>query len=41
MVNIPELIDPVVLQRVVGGYLILSAWGPEASDPIVVNEINN
>lgn len=33
--------DPVVLQPVNGGYLILTAWGDEASDPIVVNEINN
>lgn len=33
--------DPVVLKRIVGGYLILTAWGPEASDPHVVNEINN
>lgn len=33
--------DPVVLQPVVGGYLILTAWGDEASDPIVVNEILN
>lgn len=33
--------DPVVLQPVKGGYLILTAWGDEASDPIVRNEINN
>lgn len=33
--------DPVVLQPVKGGYLILTAWGDEASDPIVVNEIMN
>jgi len=33
--------DPVVLQSVNGGYLILTAWGDEASDPLVVNEINN
>lgn len=33
--------DPVVLQPVKGGYLIITAWGDEASDPIVVNEINN
>ena len=33
--------DPVVLQPVKGGYLILTAWGDEASDPIVVNEILN
>jgi hypothetical protein len=30
--------DPVVLQPVKGGYLILTAWGDEASDPLVVNE---
>lgn len=29
--------DPVVLQPVAGGYLILTAWGDEASDPLVVN----
>ena len=33
--------DPVVLQPVKGGFLILTAWGDEASDPIVVNSINN
>lgn len=33
--------DPVVLQPVKGGFLILTAWGDEASDPIVVNDINN
>ncbi len=33
--------DPVVLQPVQGGYLIITAWGDEASDPLVVNEINN
>jgi hypothetical protein len=33
--------DPVVLQRVFGGYLIVTAWGPEASDPLVVNEKMN
>lgn len=32
--------DPVVLQPVKGGYLIVTAWGDEASDPIVVNPIN-
>jgi hypothetical protein len=34
-------IDPVVLQPVRGGYLILAAWGDEASDPLVVNHRNN
>ncbi|PRY33866.1 hypothetical protein CLV58_11915 [Spirosoma oryzae] len=35
---IQEILDPVVLQPVKGGYLVLTAWGPEASDPIVVNQ---
>lgn len=33
--------DPVVLKRVNGGFLIVCAWGDEASDEIVVNSINN
>jgi len=33
--------DPVVLKPVFGGYLIVTAWGDEASDPLVVNERNN
>jgi hypothetical protein len=33
--------DPVVLQPVKDGYLIVTAWGQEASDEIVVNQINN
>jgi hypothetical protein len=33
--------DPVVLQPVKGGYLIVTAWGPEASDEIIVNQIKN
>lgn len=33
--------DPVVLQPVRGGYLIVCAWGNEASDEIVVNEQAN
>lgn len=36
-----EIPDPVVLQPVEGGFLILTAWGEEASDPLVVNEIFN
>lgn len=36
--NIP---DPIVLQPVSGGYLIVSKWGLEASDEIVVNEKMN
>jgi len=33
--------DPVVLQPVTGGNLIICAWGPEASDPLIVNERDN
>ena len=33
--------DPIVLQPVKGGYLIITAWGDEASDPDVINPINN
>ncbi len=33
--------DPIVLQPVKGGYLIVTKWGLEASDELVVNEINN
>lgn len=36
--NIP---DPVVLHPVLGGYLIICAWGNEASDELVVNETMN
>lgn len=36
-----EVPDPVVLQPVKGGYLIVTAWGDEASDEIVVNQISN
>jgi hypothetical protein len=36
--NIP---DPVVLQPVNGGYLIVCAWGDEASDENVVNKTMN
>lgn len=38
---VKKIKDPVVLSRVRGGYLIVTAWGDEASDPIVVNPINN
>lgn len=37
-INVP---DPVVLQPVKGGYLIVCAWGDEASDEIVVNQTSN
>lgn len=30
--------DPVILHPVKGGYLIITAWGDEASDSLVVNE---
>lgn len=33
--------DPIVLQPVVGGFLIISGWGVEAGDEQVVNQINN
>jgi len=36
-----EIPDPVVLHPVPEGFLILTAWGEEASDPLVVNELNN
>ena len=39
--KIQDIPDPVVLQPCKGGYLIVCAWGDEASDEIVVNEINN
>jgi hypothetical protein len=30
--------DPVVLQPVKNGYLILTAWGNESEDELVVNQ---
>ncbi len=33
--------DPVVLQPVNGGYLIITKWGDEASDPLLTNPIEN
>lgn len=33
--------DPIVLQPVENGYLIVTSWGLESSDPIVVNPVNN
>jgi hypothetical protein len=36
--NIP---DPIVLQPVIGGYLIVTKWGLEASDELVKNEKAN
>lgn len=35
------VVDPLVIQSVRGGFLIVTAWGDEASDPEVINEINN
>lgn len=35
---VKDIPDPIVLQPVHGGYLIVCAWGDEASDEIVVNE---
>jgi hypothetical protein len=39
--KVMEIPDPVVLQPVRWGFLIVTAWGDEASDPIIVNTINN
>lgn len=39
--KIMDIPDPVVLQPVRGGYLIVCAWGDEATDEIVVNQANN
>lgn len=40
--EIKEIVkDPIVLHPVKGGYLIVTAWGNEASDELVVNEIMN
>lgn len=33
--------DPIVLQPVKGGYLIVSKWGDEASDEALLNEVDN
>jgi len=33
--------DPVVIQPIPGGGLIIAAWGDEASDPLVLNEKHN
>lgn len=34
-------LDPIVLLEVIGGYLIITAWGDEANDEIVLNPIKN
>jgi hypothetical protein len=36
-----ELQDPVVLQPVRGGFLVVAAWGDEASDPLIANDRDN
>jgi len=36
-----EIQDPIVLKPVNGGFLIISKWGLEASDEIVINERMN
>lgn len=33
--------DPIVLHEVKGGYIVVTAWGDEASDPVIVNQNNN
>lgn len=38
---IKDIPDPVVLQPIENGYLIVTAWGDEASDPLITNEITN
>lgn len=39
--KIQDIPDPVVLQPVKGGYLIVCAWGDESTDKIVVNQNQN
>jgi len=39
--HIVKIKDPIVLQPVKKGYLIVSSWGLEASDELVMNPINN
>jgi len=39
--RLKDIPDPIVLQPVAGGYLVVSKWGDEASDELVVNERNN
>jgi len=34
-------LDPIVLCKVNHGYLIITAWGDEANDELVLNQINN
>lgn len=39
--HVLKIKDPIVLQPVGYGYLIVSSWGLEAGDELVVNAINN
>ena len=39
--KIQDIPDPVVLQPIKGGYLIVAAWGDEASDENVINQNQN
>ena len=39
--KIQDIPDPVVLQPVRGGFLVVACWGDEASDEIVVNQKMN
>ncbi len=39
--HILKIKDPIVLQPVDKGYLIVSSWGFEAGDELIVNPINN
>lgn len=39
--HILKIKNPIVLQPVEKGYLIVSSWGLEAGDELVVNSINN
>lgn len=48
IVDIPEIvanfqvdIDPIVLLKVNHGYLVLTAWGDEANDELIINPLNN
>jgi len=34
-------LDPIVLCEVKGGYLIITAWGDEANDELVANQVSN
>ena len=38
---VKEIPDPVVIQPIEGGYLVLTAWGDEASDALVVDQQMN